>query len=179
MISQDKTNQEAIHPDGLIRRAKATDVERIYELTSPAGSEGMIMALSRHVLYSRIRDYFVWEERSGEIRAVCGLHVTWEDLGEIRSLFVEKSIRGRGLARELVEVCIRDGLKLGLSRFFALTYRPDYFGHLGFEEVSKDVLPQKVWFDCVHCVKFPQCDEVAMLKVIEPEDSGERGKDVG
>ena len=29
--------------------------------------------------------------------------------------------------------------------------------------VEKEVLPQKVWVDCVNCPKFPDCDETAVL----------------
>jgi amino-acid N-acetyltransferase len=27
-------------------------------------------------------------------------------------------------------------------------------------------LPQKIWGDCVHCAKFSDCDEIAVLKTI-------------
>jgi amino-acid N-acetyltransferase len=47
---------------------------------------------------------------------------------------------------------------------FALTYRPDFFSTLGFSEVEKSELPHKVWQDCIHCVKFPECDEVAVMR---------------
>ena len=32
-----------------------------------------------------------------------------------------------------------------------------------FSFVEKEVLPQKVWVDCVNCPKFPDCDETAVL----------------
>jgi amino-acid N-acetyltransferase len=37
---------------------------------------------------------------------------------------------------------------------------------MGFIEVGKEELPQKVWKECINCVKFPNCDETAMLKKI-------------
>jgi amino-acid N-acetyltransferase len=27
-------------------------------------------------------------------------------------------------------------------------------------------LPQKIWADCMKCVKFPECDEIAMLRLL-------------
>ena len=33
-------------------------------------------------------------------------------------------------------------------------------------EVGKDVLPQKIWADCIHCPKFPDCDEIAMQRML-------------
>ncbi|MDR2055853.1 MAG: hypothetical protein LBQ10_08315, partial [Desulfovibrio sp.] len=38
-----------------------------------------------------------------------------------------------------------------------------FFINLGFTVVEKDVLPQKIWADCVNCPKYPDCDEIAVL----------------
>jgi amino-acid N-acetyltransferase len=29
-------------------------------------------------------------------------------------------------------------------------------------------LPRKVWTECYHCPKFPNCDEVALICHLEP-----------
>lgn len=156
-----KTAQAA--PAANIRKALIRDVEEIFTLAGKPGREGIILPLTRMDIYSRLRDYFVWLDEEGRIRGLCGLHVTWGTLGEVRSLLVDEEYRRSGIGRELVATCLRDGRTLGLEQAFALTYRPDFFGHLGFREVDKSILPHKIWMDCVHCVKFPQCDEVAMM----------------
>ena len=33
----------------------------------------------------------------------------------------------------------------------------------GTQFVDKSELPHKVWGDCIKCVKFPDCDEIAMI----------------
>ena len=33
-------------------------------------------------------------------------------------------------------------------------------------KIEKDELPHKIWSECINCPKFPDCDEVAMLKEI-------------
>ena len=38
-----------------------------------------------------------------------------------------------------------------------------FFGRFGFKVVDKSQLPHKVWGDCMKCVKFPDCDEIAMI----------------
>jgi amino-acid N-acetyltransferase len=63
----------------------------------------------------------------------------------------------------IVQVCLGESVELGVQRIFALTYRADFFKKLGFVEVDKDVLPQKIWADCIHCPKYPDCDETAVL----------------
>jgi amino-acid N-acetyltransferase len=37
----------------------------------------------------------------------------------------------------------------------------------GWQEVDKNLLPQKVWVECIRCVKFPDCGEVALIYQLE------------
>jgi amino-acid N-acetyltransferase len=53
---------------------------------------------------------------------------------------------------------------LGVKRAFTLTYRPEFFERFGFKKVDKAVLPHKIWTDCLSCVKFPDCGELALVK---------------
>jgi amino-acid N-acetyltransferase len=94
---------------------------------------------------------------------VVALHPVGEDLAEIRSLAVREDRKGGGMGRHLVEFCLEDAKDLKLRRVFALTYQTEFFKKLGFVQVEKLTLPQKIWGDCVHCAKFSDCDEVAML----------------
>ena len=93
----------------------------------------------------------------------CALAIIWEGAGEIRSLVVDSEYRGKGFGKALTERCIEEARELGLGRVFALTYQVEFFDHLGFVEVTKEALPQKVWSDCINCPRFPDCDEHAML----------------
>ena len=63
-----------------------------------------------------------------------------------------------------------------MSRVFSLTYEKEFFYSLGFWEVDKSMLPQKVWNDCISCPKFPSCDENAVL--IELNSPYEQRKDL-
>ncbi len=117
---------------------------------------------SLNELYETVRDFFVCEA-DGDVRGVCALHIMWEDLAEIRSLAVEKRYQGVGIGRNLVKRCIREARALGIEKIFALTYHPDFFKKLGFSDVDKSALPQKIWGDCVRCPRFPECDESAVI----------------
>ncbi len=63
-----------------------------------------------------------------------------------------------------MEECLKETKELGINRVFALTYKPEYFEKAGFKKIEKDELPHKIWSECINCPKFPDCDEVAMLK---------------
>jgi amino-acid N-acetyltransferase len=80
----------------------------------------------------------------------------------VRSLAVAPGQERRGIGRTLVTAALEEAKAMGITRVFALTYKPDFFVRLGFAVVDKAELPQKIWGDCVKCVKFPQCDETAV-----------------
>jgi amino-acid N-acetyltransferase len=148
-----------------IARARLEDVEAMKALLDDFAGSGDLLARSRLALYETIRD-FVVARQGDEVIGLSALHVCWRDLGEVRSLAVRRDRHGGGIGRMLVERCLEDARDLGLGRVFALTYRPDFFGTLGFHRVDKAELPHKVWQDCVHCAKFPDCDEIAVIREV-------------
>ena len=102
----------------------------------------------------------------GEIVGCVALAPVWEDLAEVASLVIREDQRGKGLGLLAVQACLADCPSIGIKRVFALTYQEGFFNHIGFPTVEKDVLPQKIWADCVHCPKYPDCDEFAVLHVL-------------
>ncbi len=148
-----------------LRKANIQDVPSIHSLLLRFSSQGLLLPRSYNELYSHLRDFFVLAgTQDACIHGCCALTITWQNLAEIRSLIVEASWQGQGWGRRLVDTCLSEALTLGIYRVFTLTYKTDFFSRMGFRTVSKDDLPQKVWADCLHCPKFPDCcDEVAMI----------------
>lgn len=147
----------------MIRKAKLQDVKEIQRLIKQYSTRGDILPRSLVELYDHLRDFYVFVQNR-KVVGICALHVCWEDLGEIRSLAVQEDARKKGIGAKLVRVCLKEAKALGMKRVFALTYRPDFFERLNFKVVDKSILPHKIWTDCLKCVKFPDCDEVAVLK---------------
>ncbi|MDY7000213.1 MAG: N-acetyltransferase [Thermodesulfobacteriota bacterium] len=153
----------------LIRKAGVRDVGPIHDLLMGYADQGLLLPRSFSDLYGHVRDFFVLAPESGPVKGCCALSVVWEDIAEIRSLAVAQEERKKGWGQGLVRVCLDEAVSLGLDRVFILTYETKFFERFGFSEVSKDVLPQKVWADCLNCPKFPDCDETAMLLSLKPE----------
>ncbi len=149
-----------------LRKATVADIKGIHAILLNAASSGLLLPRSLSQLYSHCRDFHVLESAGETILGCCALSVVWDDLAEIRSLFLENSLRGQGWGRKLTELCMAEAKNLGIRRVFTLTYQTGFFSSIGFLEVGKDLLPQKIWADCIHCPKFPECDEIAMLKEI-------------
>ncbi len=149
----------------MVRKAKLSDVKDIHTLAMIFAKKGEMLARSFAQIYECIRDYFVFEKQD-KVLGVCALHVTWEDLAEVRSLAVAEQGQLMGIGRDLVKACLKEAKSLEIKRVFALTYKPGFFGKLGFKEIEKSELPHKVWADCINCPKFPDCDEIAMITEI-------------
>ena len=86
------------------------------------------------------------------------------DLLEVRSLAIQPDLRKSGIGRKLVEKAIaRLDAERGTYRLFALTLQPGFFERLNFKLVEKELFPEKIWADCVHCPKQHCCDEYAVI----------------
>jgi amino-acid N-acetyltransferase len=150
----------------LVKKAKIRDVKEIHSLILPFASEGRLLPRSLSELYARVRDFFVAED-DGRVIGCAALKIIWDDLSEIASLAVKSEYQRKGIGRQLVEACLEEAKSLGLPRTFVLTYETAFFERLGFKVVDKSIFPQKIWVDCLKCPKFPNCDEVAMVREME------------
>ena len=151
------------HPrsDGL-RRALVGDVGDIIEIVNCHAAQGRMLARSRNHVYQNLRDFTVFVE-DGRVLACGALHVLWDDLAEVRAVAVAPERVGQGFGSLIVRALIEDARGLGLPQVFAFTYERVFFEHLGFNVVTKEMLPRKVWGECLDCPRFPNCDELAMV----------------
>jgi amino-acid N-acetyltransferase len=147
----------------MIRKARVQDVKTIQKLIAEYARKGDMLPRSLSEIYENLRDYFVFIGDGNRVVGSAAIHIMWEDLAEVRSLAVREEWMGKGVGTKLVEACLSEALVLGITRVFALTYKPDFFERLGFRRVDKSELPQKIWTDCLKCSKFPDCDEIALL----------------
>ena len=150
----------------IYRKALLGDAEPIFELANFYADRGEMLHRSRHQIYENIRDFIVVEDNDIVV-AMGALHVMWDDLAEVRTLAVAEDYKRKGIGNKIVDALIEEGKALGVRKFFALTYQPEFFGACGFVEEDKNNMPQKVWMECVNCPKFPNCDEICMTRTID------------
>ena len=137
-----------------VRKARMGDIRAIHALLMTSSADGLLLPRSLTDLYGHLRDFFVVEGDGATVG--CGaLSIIWENMAEVRSLAVAAHARRKGCGRLIVEACIAEARELDIHRLFALTYQLPFFNALGFSIVEKEVLPQKVWVDCVNCPKIP------------------------
>ena len=172
----------------VLRKALMCDVKSLYKLFSEYSKAGEMLPRSMSDIYTHLRDFYIAEIEcetetgnenlnkiysekgsSGcepEVIGACALAIVWENLAEIRSLAVKRPYTRKLIGTELIKKCIEEAKFFKITNIFALTYKPQFFQKSGFNVVDKSELPHKIWSDCINCVKFPDCDETAvMLKI--------------
>jgi amino-acid N-acetyltransferase len=172
----------------VLRKALMCDVKSLYKLFSEYSKAGEMLPRSMSDIYTHLRDFYIAEIEcetetgnenlneiysekgsSGcepEVIGACALAIVWENLAEIRSLAVKRPYTRKLIGTELIKKCIEEAKFFKITNIFALTYKPQFFQKSGFNVIDKSELPHKIWSDCINCVKFPDCDETAvMLKI--------------
>lgn len=148
-----------------IRKANVKDVKNIQKLVGYYAKRDKMLPRSLNELYENIRDFFVYVE-GNRLYGCSALHIDWDDLAEIKSLAVAKPKAGKGIGRRLLEECLKEARGLKIKKVFALTYVPEFFESFGFRVIDKKELPHKIWSECIKCVYFPGCKEIAMMREI-------------
>lgn len=145
-----------------VRAASADDIPEILRLLRHYSAMGDLLPRTNKDVQQNLAHFRVIEHAS-QIIACGSLEHFTPELAEIRSLMVNEAYQGAGLGRLIVEKLIHLADDGETARVMALTYVPKFFHKLGFETVSKEIFPEKVWGICVNCYKFHNCDEIAVL----------------
>lgn len=152
----------------MIRKATIQDMKIIHGLLADYGRQGLLVSRPLSQLYDHVRDFsvFIDPEKKDVIAGCCALQFCWEDLAEIRSLAVREGYWRKGIGRSLVQAALGEAQAFNVKKVFTLTYQPGFFQKQDFIIVDRADLPLKIWADCIICVKFPDCDEIAMMKAL-------------
>ena len=149
----------------MIRKANIQDIKAIHRLLQEYGKKEELLARPLSQLYDHLRDFSVYmDENNQQLTGCCALQICWEDLAEIRSLAVHPDHMGKNIGKQLTETVLQEAKSFQVKKVFTLTYKPNFFKQFGFVTIERSELPLKIWGDCIICVKFPDCDEIAMMK---------------
>ena len=116
-------------------------------------------------------DLATGDDADDALLGVCGVHPVSSVLAEVRGLAIHPQVAARGLGRALVDACVDRARALGIAKVYTLTLVPRFFEKLGFIQVDRGTLSYKVWHECYRCPKFANCDETAMVRPLDLDDS--------
>ena len=126
--------------------------------------DGIILNRTEDEVATNIRSYILAKD-GDRLVGYTALHIHSRRLAEIRSLIVDEAYRGQKVGQRMVEFTLDEARTLGVEEdVLVLTYLPQFFLKLGFKEINKEVIPEhKIWADCIKCIHFPVCNEVALV----------------
>jgi amino-acid N-acetyltransferase len=148
------------------RRATTEDTDALYHLIQGYAEKGIMLPRTIDML-KNLMDTFVVAEVEGKVVGCGSLCRLGKDLVEIRSLGVSEGYKGQGIGKKIVALLEGEAREQGIPKVMALTYEVQFFVKNGYSIVSKEIFPEKVWRDCVHCPKQHCCDEIAVLKRLD------------
>ena len=145
-------------------KASLTDIASMQDMVTKEVRDGIILNREDDEVASNIRSY-VLAKKEGKIVGYTALHIHSFRVAEIRSLIVHSDYRGEKIGQKLVEFTLAEAKKLAVKEdVLVLTYLPIFFKKLGFIEINKESIPEhKIWTDCIKCIHFPVCNEVALI----------------
>lgn len=150
-----------------LRRAKVRDIPALLDLINGYAQAQIMLPRTEFEMAENVRD-FVVAYAGGRLVGCGALHFYSPTSAEVRSLAVDPTHKGGGIGRTIVEALEKEARDHELESLFAFTYVPGFFRKLGFAEVERGELPLKAWKDCLKCPKFTACDEIAMVKPLQP-----------
>lgn len=133
----------------IVRAALPRDVPAIRDLVTPYAEDRILLAKELVGYFESVQEFLV-AEVPGEGVIGCGaLHVMWSDLGEVRTLAVKRSWRGRRVGHALLTALVARASELELSRVFCLTFEVDFFRGHGFEPIEETPVSPDVFAELV------------------------------
>ncbi len=145
-------------------KAKLSDIPAMQALVVTEVQNGIILNRTEDEVATNIRSYVLAKEGQ-KLVGYTALHIHSKRLAEIRSLIVDEAYRGQKVGQRMVEFTLKEAKDLGVEEdVLVLTYLPGFFEKLNFKEIHKEVIPEhKIWADCIKCIHFPICNEVALV----------------
>lgn len=157
-----KLEKATINQEQQVFNAIGEDIPAIVKIVKFWAEAGENLSVSRLEIEKRL-SYFKVAKKQGRVTGCGSLHIYDPTLAEIRSLGMAPEYHGHGGGKRLVNAFVKQARLLGIKKVFVLTRVPLFFTKLGFVEVMKETLPEKVMKDCQFCLKRSCCDEVAMV----------------
>jgi argininosuccinate lyase / amino-acid N-acetyltransferase len=149
-----------------VRRARMSDVDSIFSLTSFWAEKGEILPRTRDNIIHDIQN-FVVAELEGKVVGCASLYIYQTGLAEIRSVVIAQSAQRQGQGQALVQYLLEFAHQMELHQIIVLTYIPQYFTNLGFNVIEKSSLAENIIEDSEPSPHKDPADEVAMEYIVD------------
>ncbi len=164
--------------DLVIRQAAEDDADAMFALIQAHLSEGHLLPRELHELRRHADRFLVAylpfdfaqggpgdgaQGGPGELVGCAELAPLSARVAEVRSLVVNRDVRGVGLASRMVNEIRSAAKSRGYDTLCAFTHDARFFVRQNFSIVPHTWLPEKIATDCLNCPLFRKCEQHAMM----------------
>ncbi|MFA6306683.1 MAG: GNAT family N-acetyltransferase [Patescibacteria group bacterium] len=153
----------------IIRQAVVSDIVKIHDLIKLYAKEELLLPKSRAELTVMLPN-FLAADYDGQFAGSVAFKIGEDEKAEIVSWVVDKKYFNHGIGSMLISAVMERIEDLGIKIVYTLTLRPNTFEKHGFKKVGMEMLPKKMWTDCIRCprnIAVPgsvDCKEIALIK---------------
>ena len=143
--------------------ASLSEMKVIHNLIAYYAKDGTVLPVSYTQLWLRRCSFFVAVEKLHWQVIGCISYFSYSSsLKEIRTLIVRPNKQRLGIGTQLLQTMMT--YLDEHSDIFVLTRETHFFKKKGFQLISRENIPEKVFKDCHFCPRKDNCDELAMIK---------------
>jgi amino-acid N-acetyltransferase len=124
----------------MIRKAKLSDLDGLFNLIAFGSKVGKVLPRSKEELTAAIEDFYLWIEND-QIVGCCSLEIYTQKLAEVRSLIVLPSYQGRGIGTKLIKACLEKAKEQNVYEVLTITDRVELFDKVGFQKQLNNQWP--------------------------------------
>lgn len=117
----------------MIKKATFKDVDPLYDLIQMGVKEGNLLSRSKDEINRLIDNFFVYKI-ADKIVGCAGIDVYTSKIAELRSLYVAKENRRKGIASKLIKRCLKEAKLKGIREVITLSDKEEVFRGCGFSD---------------------------------------------
>ena len=117
----------------MIKKASFNDVDQLYDLIQMGVKEGSLLSRSKDEIKKLIDNFFICKV-GNKIVGCAGIDAYTSKIAELRSLYVAKENRRKGIASKLIKRCLKEAKLKGIREVITLSDKEEVFRSCGFSD---------------------------------------------
>ncbi len=128
------------YPLEQIRKARMSDINKIYQLIEPLGQDGILVTRPINQIEKELANFYVMEHGLDLIGCVALYH--YEEMIEVACFAIDSNFYNQGYGSKLLKFCEKEAKEKNTNHLFILTTQSEHwFMEKGFKVENKDLMP--------------------------------------
>jgi amino-acid N-acetyltransferase len=128
------------YPLEQIRKARMSDINKIYQLIEPLGQDGILVTRPIDQIEKELANFYVMEHGLDLIGCVALYH--YKEMIEVACFAIDSNFYNQGYGSKLLKFCEKEAKEKNTNHLFILTTQSEHwFMEKGFKVENKDLMP--------------------------------------